>query len=144
MRWKRISKRITTFRFPLNKRAEDGTLPSIILVTRSSGIASKAWRAQTDKIQKGLPIVGKSVLRHYTDVSGFEGGSAVLHTCYSCPTHTLSVGPVDTSYLEPDPAQRRVQFCPFKFTRAIVADIKAANQAGFVPVLLSNGGDLSL
>lgn len=74
-------------------------------------------------------------------MSGFEGGSAVLHSSYNCPTRQLPAPYADESCLAADISGRRVIWRAFKFTQAICQDIEAANQAGIAPVLISVGLD---
>jgi hypothetical protein len=74
-------------------------------------------------------------------MSGFEGGSAVLHSCYQCPTRYLPAKAVVSSFLEKDARQRQVQYRAFKFTQAICEDIQAVNAIGVKPTLISVGLD---
>jgi hypothetical protein len=133
--------RRTSTRYCLTASAEASVPPSVIIVIRSSAERPNIWKAGTDSFEEGLPLLGQKILAHYAAWSSFPGGSAVLHSCYDCPTRYLPASAVDDSFLETTNARRSDRYRAFKFTQAIVNDIEAANQAGIKPILLSVGVD---
>lgn len=133
----------TSYRFTLKKAAEASHPPKIIIVNRSSSSPPKEWKAKTQSIYEGLPIIGKSILAHYIAMSSANasGISAVIHSCSNCSTRQLPAPAVNQSIFEENLHQHLSLHRAFKFTAAIVEDIQAANDSGITPILISVGLD---
>lgn len=131
----------TTMRFQLNAAARNDEAPQFIIVNRSSNRVPEGWKAGTDHYKTGLPIIGQRILAHFAAKTGHKTGAAVLHTAYECPTRRVPALEHDLSYLETDNRQKKMVYRGFKFTQAIVNDIRAANQAGIKPFVITQGVD---
>jgi predicted RNA-binding Zn-ribbon protein involved in translation (DUF1610 family) len=131
----------TTMRFKLNRAAREHRPPTYIIVVRSSNRALESWSAGTDSYKTGLPILGGKILAHFAAKIGSSDGAAVLHAAYECPTRRVPALAKDLSYLETEKHQKKMVYRGFKFTQAIVGDIKAANEAGIKPFVISQGID---
>ncbi|KAJ4326065.1 hypothetical protein N0V94_000227 [Neodidymelliopsis sp. IMI 364377] len=97
--------------------------------------------AGTNDIKKGLPLIGKEILTEYITMSGSQADSAVLHSCSNCSTRELPAVPVDEPIIKDTLHLRLARHRALCFTTAITQDIKAANEAGLIPTLLSVGLD---
>ncbi|EDU39867.1 hypothetical protein L13192_02062 [Pyrenophora tritici-repentis] len=113
----------------------------IIIINRSSEKRPQAWKAGTESFETGLPIIGQQVLNHYVAWSKDESKSAVLHSCYDCPTRYLPAPAIDNSFLGNSAGEKSDIHRAFEFTKAIVNDIESANQAGLRPTVVSVGLD---
>ncbi|KAF3043433.1 hypothetical protein E8E12_007372 [Didymella heteroderae] len=131
----------TSLRFKLNQAAQEHRPPTYIVVVRSSNRILEGWKAGTDSYLTGLPVLGKKILAHFAAKVGSSDGAAVLHAAYECPTRRVPALARDLSYLETQNHQKKMVWRGFKFTQAIVADIKAANEAGIKPFVISQGID---
>lgn len=131
----------TSMRFQLNEAALRNEPPTFIVVNRSSNRVPESWKAGTDHYRTDLPTVGKAILAHFAAKSGHKQGAVVLHSAYECSTRRVPALQHDLSYLEQENHQKKMIYCGFKFTQAIVNDISAANQASVKPVVISQGVD---
>ncbi|KAJ8106966.1 hypothetical protein OPT61_g9188 [Boeremia exigua] len=131
----------TTMRFKLNNAAQNNEPARFIIVLRSSNRIPEGWKANTDNYRDGLPILGKKILAHFAAKTGNRTGAAFLHAANECPTRRVPALTQDLSYRETENHQKSMVWRGFKFTEAIVNDIKAANQAGIKPIVISQGID---
>jgi hypothetical protein len=69
------------------------------------------------------------------------GWTCRTHSGSNCSTRNLPAAAVDQSYADMDVTNRQARHRAFTFTRAILTDIEAANQAGIKPTLISVGLD---
>lgn len=140
-----VPKGANTLRLVLGVAAPEPTVPSIVVVARASAFAPKGWAAGTSSTQEGLPILASHILGHLGAVRGRMLAYAVLHACSFVRTRCLPAPAFDNSTAEDDEHLRWHLRRAFMFTRAIKADIKAdikaANNVGIVPTILSVGND---
>ena len=109
--------RRTSPRYCLTAPATDNVPPSVIIVNRSSAERPKGWKAETGDYEEGLLLLRKQHLSHYAAWSDYPGGSAVMHSCYDCPTRYLPSPTVGNSWLETKDAHRSDKYRAFKFTK---------------------------
>ncbi|KZM24447.1 hypothetical protein ST47_g4408 [Ascochyta rabiei] len=121
--------------------AESGTPPALIIINRSSSHPPKSREAGPAKIEKDLPLFGKSILADYVTMSGLKIGPAALHSCSNCSTRELPAVAVDKSIFGDNLHLRLSHHRAFSFAQAITRDIQVANEAGVTPTLLSVGLD---
>lgn len=109
--------RRTSPRYCLMASATDNVPPSVIIVNRSSAERPKGWKGKTGDYEEVLLLLGKQYLSHYAAWSDYPGGSAVMHSCYDCPTRYLPSPTVGNSWLETKDAHRSDKYRAFKFTK---------------------------
>jgi hypothetical protein len=134
--------RETSLRFPLTALAQT-SFPSILVIGRFSGsYLPSSWFAGKETLQEGLPIWGDAILRHFIAYAGLKGPqSAVVHACYEVRSLDLPAPAINNSFQEKHERRRWELHRAWAFTKALMKDIKAANDADVTPVLLSAGLD---
>jgi hypothetical protein len=134
--------RATAFRYPLTETAK--TMPaSTIVVASSSGFPPPSgWFADKSTLEEGLSIWGQSILRHFVAYTGATGPqSAVVHAGYNVRMRGIPVLLLNESFLQEKETRHWSLYRAYKFTKALVTDIEAANKVNVVPTLLSVGID---